>query len=171
MEESALIEAARTDPRHFAALYERYLGPIYRYCYVRLDSHELAEDATSEVFLKALTNLPNYRNGMFAAWLFRIAQNVVTDAYRKAYRAQTYIETAQLGLVSDGDLAADYIQREALTNALAVLTEEQRVVLELQLAGCTTAQIADALGKTQAAIKMLRFRALERIRAQLPQPA
>ena len=170
MEEAALIDAARADPRHFAALYERYLGPIYRYCYVRLNDHELAEDATSEVFLKALTNLPNYRNGLFAAWLFRIAQNVVADSYRKAYRAQRHIAAKTAQFDGSSDLAADYIQREALADALAVLTEEQRAVLELQLAGCATSQIAEALGKTQAAIKMLRYRALERIRAHMPQP-
>ncbi|HEX6292040.1 MAG TPA: sigma-70 family RNA polymerase sigma factor [Herpetosiphonaceae bacterium] len=171
MDDIALVSAARTDPRNFAALYERYLGPIYRYCYVRLNNRELAEDATSEIFLKALTNLPGYRDGVFAAWLFRIAQNVVADTHRRSYRIQARTAAAAEHdlLAAPGDLAEAYIERETLMNMLALLTDEQRAVLELQLAGWTTAQIADGLGKSLASIKMLRYRAVERLRTVIHQ--
>ena len=52
-------------------------------CYNRLGDRQAAEDATSEAFLKALTHLPNYRSGSFAAWLYAIAHNVVIAHYRK----------------------------------------------------------------------------------------
>ena len=82
-DDAALVAAARNDPRAFGALYECYLNPVYGYCYVRLGSREAAEDLTSEVFIKALAGLDCYRGGLFVAWLFRIARNVVIDAQRR----------------------------------------------------------------------------------------
>ncbi len=172
MEDAALVRAARANPQDFGPLYERYLGPVYRYCYVRLNNRELAEDATSEIFLKALANLPSYRNGVFAAWLFRIAQNVVVDVYRQSARTRTVAADDETGLLHvGGDFATACAEREALAKAFAALTDEQRSVLELQLAGWTTMQIADALGKSLAAVKMLRYRAVEQMRMILLQDA
>ena len=48
------IDAARRDPAAFAPLYAAYFDPIYRYCYLRLHHRELAADAASQTFLKAL---------------------------------------------------------------------------------------------------------------------
>src|SRR5436853_428271 len=75
-----LVTAARRDPRAFGALYERYVTPIYRYAYLRLRSVAAAEDATSQVFMNALQALPQFRDGLFIAWLYRIARNVVANA-------------------------------------------------------------------------------------------
>ncbi len=82
-DDATLVAAAQTAPQAFTRLYERYVGPIYQYCYLRLGSREAAEDATSEAFLKALSALGRYRDGAFAAWLFRIARNVTIDIHRR----------------------------------------------------------------------------------------
>ncbi len=171
--DAELIIAARTNPRAFVPLYERYLGPVYRYCYVRLDSREAAEDATSDVFLKALAGLPSLRGQTFAAWLFRIARNVVVDIYRRRRPARP------LEMVEDQDdptqtPEADVearAEREALYAALAQLSDEQRAAVELKLAGWSGEQIAAAFGKSQAAVKMHRYRALDRLRMLLTQAA
>ena len=81
--DAALVAAAQADPRAFLALYERYADRIYGYCHARLGSREAAEDATSEVFTKALAAIGRYQDACFAAWLFRIAHNVVADTYRR----------------------------------------------------------------------------------------
>ena len=78
-----LVAMARMDPAAFAPLYRRYVLPIYRYCYRRLGGHEAAEDATSQVFVKALAGLGGFTEGSFRAWLFTIADRVVTDLYRR----------------------------------------------------------------------------------------
>src|SRR5215203_2456218 len=78
-----LVRRAQGGEREaFGALYDRYLGRVYAYCYRMLGNHEAAEDANAEVFERALTALPMYRTGSFRSWLFAIAHNVVTDALR-----------------------------------------------------------------------------------------
>ncbi len=169
--DAELVIAARTNPRAFVLLYERYLGPVYRYCYVRLDSREAAEDATSDVFLKVLASLPSLRDQAFAAWLFRIAHNVVVDIYRRR-RPVHPLETAEdqndPTQTPEAEVEAR-AEREALYAALAQLSDEQRAAVELKLAGWSGEQIAAALGKSQAAVKMHRYRALDRLRALLTQ--
>ncbi len=167
-DDAELVAAARVDRRAFAPLYERYLTPVYRYCYVRLGSREAAEDATSEVFLKAMTGLPGFRDGPFAAWLFRIAHNVIADRYRRR-RGSAPIEAADTlarGPTPEDELMA-LAERQALREAIGGLPDDQRAAVELQLAGWSGQQIADALSKSVPAVKQLRFRAMNRLRAAL----
>lgn len=163
------VAAARVDPRDFAPLYERYLAPIFKYCYVRLGSSEAAEDATSEVFLKALAGLNGYRGGVFAAWLFRIAQNVVVDIYRRSRTTERLEVTSRCSDPSQTPEEATEAraEREALRTALAALSDEQRAAVELKLAGWPDVETAAALGISPAAVKMHRYRALNRLRTLL----
>src|SRR4051812_45494568 len=72
LDDAALVAATLLDRQAFKFLYERHANRVYRYCYLKLGSPEAAEDALSEVFLKALANLGSYRGrGVFAGWLFR----------------------------------------------------------------------------------------------------
>ena len=82
--DDALVAAALRDQQAFGHVYDRYLSPVYRYCYGRLGSREEAEDATSLVFARALAGLSSYRGGAFRSWLFAIAHNVVLNMRRDA---------------------------------------------------------------------------------------
>ena len=82
--DQALVIAAQRDPRAFAPLYLRYVDAVYGYCHRRLGTKEVAEDATSLVFAKALAALPRYRSdGGTFRWSL-IAHNVVVDSRRTA---------------------------------------------------------------------------------------
>src|SRR6187401_1002254 len=81
LDDATLVAAARANRQAFRPLYERNVDTIYRYCLLKLGSREAAEDATSEVFLRAVARLETYHGGPFAGWLFRIAQHVVADFY------------------------------------------------------------------------------------------
>jgi RNA polymerase sigma-70 factor, ECF subfamily len=170
-DDGPLIAAARTDPQAFARLYERYVGRIYRYCYVRLGSREPAEDATSEVFLRALHGLTGFRDGLFVAWLFRIAHNVVQNARRgrPLHSLDLAVDLPDAGPLPDRQ-AETRAERVAVRHALDRLPEHQRAVVELQLAGWRDEEIARALGKRVGAVRMLRYRALERLRHVLADP-
>ena len=75
LSDQALVERAQRNPAAFEGLYDRYLDPIYAYCHRRLGTRELAEDATSQVFVQALAALPRFRAHSFRAWLYTIAHN------------------------------------------------------------------------------------------------
>ena len=53
-DEDLLVAAARRDPDAVAALHERHVDPIYRFCLRRLGDRDAAEDATAQVFTKAI---------------------------------------------------------------------------------------------------------------------
>lgn len=161
-----LVAAARADPLAFAPLYQRYLERIYRYCHIKLGDHEAAEDATSEVFLKAFTNLHHFRGRVFAAWLYTIARNVAIDHLRQRRPSESLeaAERCQAACQAGGDAAR---QRALLSAALAELPDEQRTVLELQFAGWSGQEIVAALGKSPAAVRKARQRAVERLRGLL----
>ena len=79
-----LVALAQRDQREaFGVLYDRYLPRVYGYCYRLLEEREAAEDANTDVFMRALSALPTYHAGSFRSWLFTIAHNVITDALRR----------------------------------------------------------------------------------------
>ncbi len=166
MDDATLVAAAREDAAAFTQLYRRYFRPVYRYCYIRLGSHEAAEDATSDTFLKALAAIGKYRNEGFAGWLFRIAHNTVVDAQR---RQRPHVPLAQADEMIDHapspeDVSLARADYDDLHATLSLLPDAQRTVIELQLAGLNSEQIGAAIGKGAGTVRMMRFRALDRLR-------
>src|SRR5258706_3373218 len=84
-EERRLIEAAQSDPARFAEVYENYFELVYAYIARRVGNRAEAEDLTGEVFRKALASLPRFkwRGAPFAAWLLRIASNMIADRSKR----------------------------------------------------------------------------------------
>ncbi len=167
--ERDLAAAAKRDRAAFAPLYERYARPIYRYCYRRLGSHEAAEDATSQTFVKALAGLDRFDGIAFRSWLYTIADRVVTDVYRRN-RPHAEIDAA-LELpghdVGPEDAALVAESAETVQTMIDQLTPDQRRVVALRLAGLTGPEIAVVLGREHQAVKSLQFRAYRRLRQLL----
>src|SRR5882762_12028144 len=82
-DERALVEAAQRDPAEFEVLYELHFERVYAFVASRVRDRATAEDVTSEVFHKGLSNLPSYewRGVPFAAWLLRIAANAIVSSH------------------------------------------------------------------------------------------
>lgn len=167
-----LVARAKRDPAAFAALYARYLVPVYRFCLLRLgDPHE-AEDATSVIFQKPLAALPGCRDDRFRPWLFTIARNAVTDRYRaRRNRPETLLDVARA--VADREPGPEQIavagsEADRLRALLETLTDEQRAVVEIRLAGLTDTEIGRILGKRPGAVRAIQFRAIQKLRALLP---
>ena len=83
-EELIIIEASKQNHEKFGPIYNKYYKQIFNYVYQRLDDKKTAVDITSQVFLKALTNLSNYQfKGVpFGSWLYRIAHNELMQLFR-----------------------------------------------------------------------------------------
>ncbi len=60
----------------FEDVYRRYFGDVYRYLLRLSGSETVAEDVTSETFLRAMQALPRFRGDCdVRVWLCRIARN------------------------------------------------------------------------------------------------
>lgn len=168
VDDESIVERAKTHPGAFAPLYQRYVGPIYGYCFQRLGRRELAEDATSQTFERALAALPRYRADSFRGWLYTIARNVTTDFHRN--RPVSSID--DVWHLPDHSVSPEQALLEADAESrvrllLAQLSEDQREVVELDLAGLRGPEIAAVLGRSPGAIRAVRFRAYSRLRLLL----
>jgi RNA polymerase sigma-70 factor (ECF subfamily) len=161
------VARAKADPQAFAELYQHYVDPVYRYCAHRLGSHHAAEDATSEIFIKAMRGIHACRDDRaFRSWLFAIAHNVITDTYR-AKRPDGSIDGA--GEVPDRspgpeDLALVAEGERSVHALLGQLVPRQARILELRLAGLAGPEIAEVLGCSLAAVKIGQVRGYARLR-------
>jgi RNA polymerase sigma-70 factor, ECF subfamily len=167
-DERLLVEAAQRDPAKFGALYELHFERVYGFIAGRVHDRATAEDLTSEVFYKALANLPSYqwRGLSFAAWLLRIAANATVDRWQRAAREHPLPdEPPDLGANPDMRLIE---HRARLFRLVSQLPDTQRrVVHERFVEQRSIREIAGRLGKSEGAVKQLQLRALERLRAQM----
>ena len=168
-DDADLVALAQANPRAFELIYRRYVDAIHRYCYRRLGSREAAEDATSVVFTKAFAALPTYRGGSFRSWLFTIAYHTIADDLR-ARRPAAELDAAAAvadGAVSPEESAFAADAERSVAVLLAQLSEGQRQVVELRLAGLSGREIAETLGRGLPAVKIAQMRAYRRLRELL----
>jgi RNA polymerase sigma factor (sigma-70 family) len=167
--DALLVKASRRDPVAFAALYRRYVTPIYRYLYSRVGNAADAEDLTAQTFVAALEGLPGYRErGNFAAWLFTIAHNKAADHHRQQPPQLPLDEALDSPRHGENPLAS-MMRKEALQRLSALvagLEEDKQELLRLRFAGSLTyAQIAQVVGSSEGAVKMAVHRLLNRLEA------
>lgn len=166
-DEDQLVEQAKTDPEAFGKLYERYVEKIYNYVYYRIGNQQEAEDLTAKVFYRALDHIPNYNNkGVpFAAWLYRIAHNLVANWYRDRKRRKV-VALEQVTLSSEKEAgpqrAAERAnEAELLLAAIQKLPPERQELLTLKfIERMSNADIGQLMGRSEGAIKSLYHRTL-----------
>lgn len=176
-QEQALLARAAESPEAFGALYDRYVGRIYRYAFRRLGSHQDAEDVTAQTFRRALEALGRYewRGVPFGAWLFRVAHNQIVDRRRADGRPLSLDGLSDEGAsFADGDaIALDEraIAREeggAAWAAVAKLPALQRRAVTLRFGrDLSHAEVGALIGRSEAATKQLCYRAMKTLREEL----
>ena len=169
--ETALLERAKEyDPTALAELYDRYAPKMYAYIYRRVNDAALAEDLTSELFLRMLRAIQNERawRDSFTAWLYRIAHNLVVDTYRRQPPPPLSLEETPCQAEGGGDpaeLVQETLDRSRLRAAIQRLTPDQQQVLALRFGeGLTARESASIMRKTTGAIEALQRRALAALR-------
>ncbi|UQX88868.1 sigma-70 family RNA polymerase sigma factor [Jatrophihabitans telluris] len=168
-----LVRAAQGgDGEAFGRLYDRYVDSVFKFVYYRVNDRQLAEDFTSETFLRALRRIStiNYQGRDIGAWFMTIARNIVFD-HSKSARFRLEMTT---GEVIEGDDRADspeaavlaHLTNERLLMAVNSLNDEQKECIVLRfLNGLSVAETAEIMDKNDGAIKALQHRAVKRLSA------
>ena len=162
-----VLHAKTGDTDAFGTLYDRYVDLVYRYIYFRVGSHPLAEDLTSETFLRALRRIADFtwQGRDFGAWLVTIARNLVADHF-KSSRFRLEVTTGEMldaneVEASPEDCVLESLSNAALLDAVRRLNPQQQECVVLRfLHGLSLAETALIMGKKSGAIKALQFRAI-----------
>jgi len=167
-EERLLVEAAQKDPSRFGELYENNFERVYAFIARRVRDRDVVEDLTSDVFHKALTNLGRFewRGVPFAAWLFRIAANVIADRSSRAAKELSSIDDPA---EPTSDAGPEEIENRAqLFRLVDRLPADQRRAIVMRFAEQKSIrEIAHELERTEGAVKQLQFRGLQTLRAKV----
>lgn len=162
--ESELVQRAmRKDAAAFGQLYELHLDSIYRYIYYRVGNAAEAEDLTEQVFLKAWEHIGVYddRGLPFAAWLYRMAHNLVIDYRRTRKVAEPLSELLVEKSAGPQETAELHMEMAAVAAALRQLSpDHQQIIILRFVQGCSHAQAAAIMGKSEGALRALQCRAL-----------
>ena len=175
----ALVQRAQGgDTEAFGELYDRYVDLVYRYVYYRVGSAQVAEDLTSETFLRALRRLSSFtwQGRDVGAWFVTIARNLIADHYKSSrYRLEmTTDDVSESGapLTQEGpeNAVLEAMQNKVLLEAVKQLNAEQQECIVLRfLQGLSVSETAQAMGKNDGAIKALQYRAIRTLGRLLPE--
>jgi len=165
-EQSELEGLKNLDSQVISAVYDRYFADVYRFVHYRLNDEKMAEDISSDTFVRLLEAVTERRGPRtnLKGWLLATASHAVTDHLRQAYK---HPKEALSDLIPNG--AASSVSDEvegrervySLQQAYIQLTAEQQNVLALRFGiGYSLEETARLLQKSTNAVKALQFRAL-----------
>ena len=175
-EEKNLIKEAKRNPEVFGRLYDQHYPKIFGYVLKRTANLEIAQDITSEIFFKALKNLWQFRwrNIPFSSWLFRIANNEISNYFRKNKYKTVPLESIPEPFAASNPSAEILEAEEELKRHQDFLTLQKEIFkLSVKYQEVVTLrffdkkqikEIAGILGKREGTIKSLLHRGLEKLR-------
>ncbi|MCB9282549.1 MAG: RNA polymerase sigma factor [Lewinellaceae bacterium] len=145
---------------YFSVLYDKYSNKVYSRCLSLLRDVALAQDATQEVFVKIYLNLSRFsERSQFSTWVYSITYNFCIDMIRRNKKQQALFsddieKTPDLvDEVPDEELMAMEVDR--LKDVLEKIPVGDKAILLMKYQDdMQIKEIADALDKTESAIKM-----------------
>ncbi len=152
-------------------LCSREWRPIYAIVYASTRNAHDAEDLTQEVFLRALGAFDRYeqRGVPFRAYLATVARNLVKNRWRRKVPVQVGLEDApQLTADEAGpeETAMLGLDLGRLADAFSTLPDDYQHVLQLRvLEGRSSAEVAQRMDRSPAAVRVLQHRALIALRS------
>jgi RNA polymerase sigma-70 factor, ECF subfamily len=171
-EEQVQITKAQQNIKDFEPLYNKYFGQIFRFIYQRVESKDEASDITSQVFLKALTNLKSYKYKAvpFSAWLYRIAINEISTQYSKNKKNRLVnIDTAQINeLIEETNLELSEEHIKKIIEAIKKISGDDLMLLEMRFfENLTFKEIGDILKITENNAKVKVYRMVDKLKKQI----
>ena len=158
----------------FSKIYDQHIEKIYRFIFLKVNSQEIAQDLTSETFLRTWEKFRQGKGNPIKnpqAFLYQTARNLVIDHYREKGKVQTVsaeltpIIDPRQNLEEKSLLESDL---ERIRMGLAKLREDyQNVIIWHYLEDLPIPEVAKMLGRTEEATRVLLHRALSALRQKL----
>ena len=169
--DSQSAKKARYDSTDFIRLYRGHYDAVFRYCVHRLFERTVAEDVTSEVFLKVVENIESFRGSekQFCNWLYRIATNAVNNHLRKSIRRSSLLDAARERTTGQVDNCEESAEKLALLReAVLTLKPRYQTIITLHFfENLKLTEIAEVLGSRPGTVRSQLARALARLRTKL----
>ena len=161
--------------KDFGKIYDRYVEKIYRFVYLKVSSKELAEDITSEVFLKTFQVFKKQKTKKIknpGAFLFKTAKNILTDFYRK--RSRFYLSSLE-EIKEIQDPSQEVVQKEIvreetskILQAMSHLKEDYRdLLIWYYVEDLSIPEIAKITEKSENAVRVSIHRAMNALKKVL----
>jgi RNA polymerase sigma-70 factor (ECF subfamily) len=170
-DEVLMARFCQGDSAAFDALFQRYARPVHGYLTRLTGNPALAEDLGQLTFLSLVRARGRFQHGSrFKPWLYAIATNAARDSQRRNQRPEELTPEGELpaSIPAEAPGPRDSGLEQAVQRALAQLPEGQRVPILLhRFEGMSFAEVADALGLTESAVKVRAHRGYERLRELL----
>lgn len=154
----------------FSKIYNKYIDKIYKFIFLKVNSQDIAEDLTSETFLRGWKAFQDQKIDNPSAFLYQIARNLIVDHYREKGRVNFVpVENIQVP-------APFNLEEEALINSdmdrikvkLANLREDYREIIVLRYVNeLSFSEIAEILDKSEQAARIQLYRAIKSLKNEL----
>ena len=173
LDEQALVEGAiRRDPEAFGELYDLHVVRVYRHIYYLVGSPPEAEDLTAQTFLQAWQAIDRYeaRGAPFLSWLLRIAHNLAVSHLRGRRDNSQLQDTVvdETPRQNPEEACEQKVDEERVRRAILKLGNDQRQVIILRFVEDSDyREVAEIMGKSVAAVRVIQHRALSALRKQL----
>lgn len=116
------------DKEAFAYIYNELKQPVFTIACRIVQSKEIAEDVTQDVFVKLFVSPPDSSIKNPRAWIFQMTRNLAIDALRK----KRSIDINDVELVADDEIST-VIMRWDIESAINRLPRDEREVLSLHI--------------------------------------
>jgi RNA polymerase sigma-70 factor (ECF subfamily) len=167
----SLIARARYDSTAFVQLYRCHYDAVFCYCLHRLFERNIAEDITSEVFLKVVEHFRNFKGDekQFRCWLYRIATNAVNNYLRKTSRRNRVLKiTCEQANSQAADCGESAEKLTVLKEAVFSLRPRYQTIITLRFfENLKLTEIAEVLGSSPGTVRSQLTRALAKLRKVL----
>lgn len=163
-----------TELVEFERVYEEYFSKIYNFMFYKVLNKELAEDLTSEFFMKLLSKLDTFDESKanLNTWLYTVARNCVIDYFRvRKNDLSVEDEENPIEIPIDYDLETNAIKnedRKALYVALTSLDGKTRKLLSLKyFFDMSNREISRITGINESTVSTLCLRGIKKLKKQL----
>jgi len=170
LEDDELSSFSQDIPAQIELIFKHYFDRVFRYVFSRTNNRQVAEDLTSQIFLKILEALPRYKGHQIqAAWVFTIAKNTIYSHYRftllhpiQSLEEAGFIEADPAGESGANSRDMDrYIDLEVNINHLPA--KELELLRLRYAAGLSFSEVGAVVRKSPEAVKMAVHRILRKI--------